>query len=1448
MRRRSPAFLVALSLLLPLLQAKHHTVLLAAPSVGAPVVSPAPVPPGQTEITVTSRIASGPGDPVVVATGVNLLRVAADMRVLATLGRMRDDGTAGDVVAGDGTFTLRVTVPVVAGDTLRLRVSAPFSPNNQRLLSTVTSVPIAATDTTAPTVSITSPANGSFVLSSPVAVTGTVDDPTATVRVNAVAAAVSGATFTVPAVPLTEGANTLTATATDPSGNAGTSSVSVSLDTVAPTLTIVAPAAGSTVTQNPPRLEVSFSDAGSGVRADSLAWQANGAAIAVTCQAISGGASCTPASALPAGGVTLRATIADLAGNVASAQSAFTVQSVPPGGFTVDITSPTAGAILGASPVTVRGTVSDTGAIVTVQGALATVTGNAFTIDGLPLTEGLNRIAAVGYSRTGATGNASREVTLDSLPPILRIVSPADRAIVQTLPLTVTATVIDASSVTCTVNGASATVRDVEDGASGQRAVESTPLTLTPGPNVLAVMCRDAAGHESVQRVTAYADVDPLTVTSVAPAADSTGVATSAAVTVTFSDAVDPASVRGTSIYLREGQALIAAALAVSPDRRVVTLTAAEPLPAGRTLWLTVTRGVSDALGNPLSAPHLSAFSTSGTAQQPGDILGEVYDDTRSQPLGAVSVEVRDPASGAVLSQASTDERGRYLLAPSRVDVVVRLSKTGHTEVERFVATAQGTFAEVLDARLTPLAASQVVPVTGATLTSPTGDALVVPSDGLPTPASVTFTSVSPQGPRRPFPVGWSPLAIVDIRGLNSLATQATLRLSDRTRAAAGRNALVAHIDESTGEWRLVEAVVVPTSGPVEVMTTEVAGQFALLLADDEPDAPPFPATGGTLAAAPAIAIPLQAVGEGVVVPPVGRADDPTPALATVTIRAEAPLRSGTVLRGDFVEVVHLQAGGGVSPPQTGQDLIAYRSPADATGQTLVAPFPITASRTFKLDEITEGTVMVDLTRTSSGTRTLLGVGGGGVVSTDGVRVAVPNGAFPASLPITARPFDASRVSVTATPGAIFLGGVELDLFNASAAQPLSLSLEGAAFSAPTGTSVVVAEVRTVEGADRLVPVAFARVEGDALTTVTELAGGLPGVRTSGRYGFFSVDGSLEAIGGTARDTAGRRGGHSVSTENLPFVSVTDTAGTFALVSAPGPYAVVATAAGTQDRARATGGTDTPLAEIVIGPTPPRLESITVKPAPVEGRVAGPVMLVGRPAPVVKDDGTGGTQGNGNGIVEAGERVALTVTVRNDGNAALHGGSFALRLRGTPTPVDVEPLTLPVPTLAPDVATTVGPFLFTVLAGADVSALRYSLYHLADGLTAARELAFELPLGVEHPGVALTSEITLRFSEPVATQSLEGGVSVVREEMGGDVAVPFRIAPGADDSTVVLRPHEPLTDGSVHRLLHPPSSIATVVPSQMRRSSSASARSTAPRHQRSTLGTSPPPCRTVRAT
>jgi hypothetical protein len=91
-----------------------------------------------------------------------------------------------------------------------------------------------------PRVTLTAPANLSYLNITPTTVTGTVDDSTATVTINSVQAAVQNGAFSV-ALPLAEGPNTITASATSSSGGVGTASVEVTLDTTPPRLTITSP-------------------------------------------------------------------------------------------------------------------------------------------------------------------------------------------------------------------------------------------------------------------------------------------------------------------------------------------------------------------------------------------------------------------------------------------------------------------------------------------------------------------------------------------------------------------------------------------------------------------------------------------------------------------------------------------------------------------------------------------------------------------------------------------------------------------------------------------------------------------------------------------------------------------------------------------------------------------------------------------------------------------------------------------------------------------------------------------------------------------------------------------------------------------------------------------------------------------------------------------------------
>ena len=99
-----------------------------------------------------------------------------------------------------------------------------------------------------PDLTIISPASLALFGIKTIDVSGTVDDPAAVVTVNGVVTNASGGIFTAQGVTLQEGSNLITATGVNSGGGVGTASVSVTLDTTAPTVRIDSPANGAVLT------------------------------------------------------------------------------------------------------------------------------------------------------------------------------------------------------------------------------------------------------------------------------------------------------------------------------------------------------------------------------------------------------------------------------------------------------------------------------------------------------------------------------------------------------------------------------------------------------------------------------------------------------------------------------------------------------------------------------------------------------------------------------------------------------------------------------------------------------------------------------------------------------------------------------------------------------------------------------------------------------------------------------------------------------------------------------------------------------------------------------------------------------------------------------------------------------------------------------------------------
>ena len=122
--------------------------------------------------------------------------------------------------------------------------------------------------------------------------------------------------------------------------------------------------------------------------------------------------------------------------------------------------------------------------------------------------------------------------------------------------------------------------------------------------------------------VAAAADSVAPTVITTLPAAGATGVSTIQAVTATYSEPVQPATV---SFVLKgPGNVTVPAVVTYIPASRTSRLAPTSPLAVSTTYNATVT-GATDSAGNPMSAPVTWSFTTSATGPPPQH---QLWDDS----------------------------------------------------------------------------------------------------------------------------------------------------------------------------------------------------------------------------------------------------------------------------------------------------------------------------------------------------------------------------------------------------------------------------------------------------------------------------------------------------------------------------------------------------------------------------------------------------------------------------------------------------------------------------------------------------------------------------------------------------------------------------------------------------------------------------------------------------
>ena len=185
---------------------------------------------------------------------------------------------------------------------------------------------------------------------------------------------------------------------------------------------------------------------------------------------------------------------------------------------------------------------------------------------------------------------------------------PMDATTINSTNITLTQTV-GGTVVPVTVNYNSGTNTATLDPTSDLLNNTSYTITVTTGVKDVA---GNALAAQSASTFTTIADTISPTIIATSPVNGATGVATSAVVTVTFSEDMDPTTINGTTFTLKTtvGSIAVTGTVSYNTSTRVATFTPTAALTANTNYTATVTTGAKDLAGNPLAVNASFSFNT----------------------------------------------------------------------------------------------------------------------------------------------------------------------------------------------------------------------------------------------------------------------------------------------------------------------------------------------------------------------------------------------------------------------------------------------------------------------------------------------------------------------------------------------------------------------------------------------------------------------------------------------------------------------------------------------------------------------------------------------------------------------------------------------------------------------------------------------------------------------
>lgn len=422
----------------------------------------------------------------------------------------------------DGTYTVTAVATDAAGN-----VSPPA----------VVTVDI---DATPPTLTLATPVDGSLSNDNTQTVSGSVEaGATLVVEVRDAAGNVvetlnptadAQGDWSVDTAALADGTYTVVAQATDAAGNTTTASSMVSVDTVPPTVSVLAPTDGSLTNDNTPSISGMVEP---GVSLVVEVRDAQGTIVATLNPMV--GAQNTwsvDAAQLPDGVYTVTATATDAAGNTTTTPAnAWTIDTAGPA---LTVSAPADGAVTNDNTPDIVGT-TEPGAEVKI--IVRDANGNTlqtlfpaedalgnFSIDtASALADGTYTLEVESTDAAGnVTSNPPISITIDTMAPAVAVNSPADGAVTNDDTPTIGGTSEPGATVQVVVkdaNGATVQTLDPMLDAAGNWSVDTSQLP--EGTYTIEAQSTDAAGNSaSASPVGFEVDVTPPALSITTPAQD----------------------------------------------------------------------------------------------------------------------------------------------------------------------------------------------------------------------------------------------------------------------------------------------------------------------------------------------------------------------------------------------------------------------------------------------------------------------------------------------------------------------------------------------------------------------------------------------------------------------------------------------------------------------------------------------------------------------------------------------------------------------------------------------------------------------------------------------------------------------------------------------------------------------------------------------------------------